>query len=330
MAAPLTGGPVRFGVIGTGSIATRFAEDLTLVDDATLVAVGSRGQDSAEAFADRFGVPHRHGSYAALIADPEVDVVYVATPHPGHHDTARLAIDAGKAVLLEKPFTMDAGQAQDLVDTARAGGTFLMEAMRPRFMQHMVRVRDLVADGALGELTTVIADYGEWFAHDPGHRLFARELGGGALLDLGVYPVSLASMVLGPPARITARATFTPTGVDAQTSALLEHEGGAHAVLTTTLLAETASSASIVGTRGRIDIDGPLYHPPSFTLVDRAGTVLERRDSPGGGHGLWQEITEVVRCLRAGLTESPTMPLDETVSIMRTMDEIRRQIGLTY
>jgi predicted dehydrogenase len=330
MSAPLTHGPVRFGVVGTGYIAAAFTRDLALLDDAVVTAVGSRSKEAAERFGDELGVGRRHGSYAQLVADPEVDVVYVATPHPGHHDAAMLAIDAGKAVLVEKPFTMDAGEATELVQAARAKDVFLMEAMWTRFHPHMVRIRELLAAAALGEVVTVMADHGQWFPADAEHRLFAPSLGGGALLDLGIYPVSFASMVLGAPDVVTARSTQAFTGVDAQTSMIFDYVGGSQAVLTTTLLAKSPTRATIVGTEARVDVDSVWYQPSSFTVISRDGQVRERFDEPRVGHGLRHQATEVVRCLRAGETESPVMPLDETLSIMRTMDEVRRQIGLTY
>ena len=325
----LTEPPVRFGVIGTGGIADSFTRDLALLPDAEMVAVGSRQQASADAFGDEHGIGRRHASYAALATDPEVDVVYVSTPHPDHHASARLGIDAGKAVLVEKPFTMDAVEALDLVTAAGERGTFLMEAMWARFTPHLVRVREILASGVLGTITTVVADHAQWFEQDPAFRLFAPELGGGALLDLGVYPVSLASMVLGTPSRVTARSAQTFTGVDGQTSILLEHPGGAHAVLTSTLRAAGSNRAAIVGTQGRLEIDSVWYAPTTFTVTMRSGEV-SRYDEPHEGRGLRHEAAEVVRCLRAGLVESPVMPRDETVAIMATMDEIRRQIGLTY
>ena len=193
--------PLRWGVIGTGGIANTFAADLALTATGAITAVGSRRLERAEAFADRFAIPNRHGDYAALVADPEVDVVYVATPAPRHLEDSRLALDAGKPVLVEKPFTMDASEARELVAVARAAGLFLMEAMWTRFLPHVIQIRELLGEGVLGSIVTVTADHGQLF-EDPGLRLFAPELGGGALLDLGVYPVSFASMVLGTPERI--------------------------------------------------------------------------------------------------------------------------------
>jgi predicted dehydrogenase len=205
-----------------------------------------------------------------------------------------------------------------------------MEAMWTRFLPHMCAVRDVLAAGTLGDVVTVTADHGQWFVADAEHRVFAPALGGGALLDLGVYPVSLASMVLGAPDVVTARSSKAFTGVDAQTSVILDHPGGAQAVLTTTLLARSPTRAAIVGTDARLEIDTVWYQPSSFTVISRDEQVLQRYDKPRTGNGLRYQATELVRCLRAGETESPVMPLDETLAVMRTMDEIRRQIGLTY
>ncbi len=321
---------LRWGVIGTGGIAAAFTDDLALLPNAAVVAVGSRRAATAREFARAHGVPRAHGSYADLVADREVDAVYVATPHPGHHGPALAALRAGKAVLVEKPFTLNAAQARELVEAAAAHGSFLMEAMWTRFLPAFVRIREILAAGALGEIITVQADHGQRFAFDPGHRLFAPELGGGALLDLGVYPVSLASMVLGTPERVTALSDPAPTGVDAQTSILLRHPGGRHAVLTTTLAAAGPNRATIVGTQARIEIDRTWYSTSGFTVIDAAGRVVERWEQQRDGRGLRFQAAEVTRCLDLGLAESPVLPWAETVSIMETLDEVRRQIGLRY
>jgi predicted dehydrogenase len=314
---------IRWGILGTGGIAATFAADLERTDSGTAVAVGSRRAESASAFADRFGIPNRHTGYEALVADPEVDVVYVATPHPMHHADALLALRAGKHVLVEKPFTMNAAEGEELVAEARARGRFLMEAMWARFLPHMRGVQGLLADGVLGEIATVHADHSQWFAEERSHRLFAPELGGGALLDLGIYPVSFASMVLGEPDRVAALADPAFTGVDAQTSILLGYASGAHAVLNCTLRAVGPTRAAIVGTEGRIEIEGPFYAPSAFTLIPREGEPQRMFDPPADG-GLRHEADEVARCLGEGLLESPLLPLDETVAIMRTMDAVTR------
>ena len=316
--------PLRWGLIGTGGIAATFAADLELTDSGVVAAVGSRRMDSADRFGDRFGVPNRHASYEELVVDPDVDVVYVATPHPSHHANAQLALRAGKPVLVEKAFTMNAEEARDVVATARAEGLFLMEAMWTRFLPHIAQLRGLLDDGVLGEIVTVTADHGQWFAKDPAFRLFAPELGGGALLDLGVYPVSFASMVLGERERIVSVVSPAFTGVDGQTSMVFGYATGAQAVLTCTLSAKSPTRAAIVGTEARIEIDGDFYAPSSFTLISRSGEQT-RFDEPHEGRGLRHEADEVARCLREGLLESPLMPLEETISIMATMDAVLAQ-----
>ena len=309
----------RWGVIGTGGIAATFVTDLGLLPDTEVVAVGSRSQGSADAFGDEFGIARRHPSYQSLVDDPDVDVVYVSTPHPWHFPAAMLAIEAGKAVLCEKPFTLNASEAAELIAAARRHGVFLMEAMWTRFLPHIRHVRELLP--RLGNVVTVTADHGQWFAQDRDFRLFAPELGGGALLDLGVYPVSFASMVLGKPDRIVTLVDPAFTGVDGQTSMLFGYASGAQAVLTCTLFAESPTSGAIVGTDARIEIDGNFYAPTSFDVISRTGERT-RFEAPHEGRGLWHEAEEVARCLREGLLESPFMPLDESVEIMQTMDAV--------
>jgi predicted dehydrogenase len=317
---------LRWGILGTGGIAGTFATDLRLTESGEVVAVGSRDQASADRFADRYGIPARHGSYESLVSDPDVDVVYVATPHPMHHDNALLALRAGKPVLVEKPFTMNADEARDIVRVARETGLFAMEAMWTRFLPHIATVREWIADGALGDIVTVTADHGQWFAEDPGFRLFAPELGGGALLDLGIYPVSFASMVLGTPSRVLAMSDPAFTGVDAQTSMLFGYDSGAQAVLTCTLRAKSPTRAAIVGTDARIEIDGDFYAPTAISLIPRDGQTV-RVASDHQGRGLRNQADEVARRLAAGELESPLMPLDETISIMATMDEVLARSG---
>jgi predicted dehydrogenase len=321
---------VRWGVVGTGGIAAAFADDLRRLPDAALVAVGSRSAAAADAFGERYGVARRHASYAALAADPDVDVVYVATPHPVHREAALLAIEAGKAVLVEKPFTLNAAEAAEVIGAARRHGVFLMEAMWTRFLPHMAQIRDLVGAGALGDLRAVHADHGQWFLPDASHRLFAPELGGGALLDLGVYPVSFASMMLGTPTDVTATSQPAFTGVDAQTTVVLRYDEGRQAVLTMSLEALGTNRAAIIGTDARLEIDARWYGPTSFTVVRRDGSAQRHERQHEDGKGLRHEAAEVGRCLREGRLESEVLPLEETLSVMATMDEVRRQIGLTY
>ncbi len=324
----MTTEPLRWGLIGSGLIANKFADDLTVTNSGRIVAIGSRNQESADRFADKFGIPNRHASYEALVADPDVEVVYVATPHPMHFANALLALEAGKPALVEKAFTMNADQARELVASARSKGLFLMEAMWTRFLPHIAEVNRLLATGALGEVVTVMADHGQWFPKDPAFRLFAPELGGGALLDCGVYPVSFASMVLGKPVRIVALVTPAFTGVDGQTSMLFGYASGAQAVLNCTSSAKTPVIATIVGTEARIEIDSLFYAPSSFTLIPRDGGAA-RFEPPHEGNGLHYEADEVARCLRTGLLESPLMPLDESIAIMETMDTVVAQAPVT-
>src|SRR3954447_5715803 len=315
--------PLRWGVIGSGGIARAFAAEVAETDSGEVYAIGSRSRATADTFGDAFGIRRRHDSYEALVADDAVQAVYVATPHPLHHANAKLALEAGKPVLVEKAFTMNAAEARDLVATARARGLFLMEAMWTRCLPNIREIRRLVAAGALGPLVTVTADNGQWFPQDPGFRLFAPELGGGALLDLGVYPVSYASMLLARPDRVLALIDPAFTGVDGQTSILLGHPSGAQAVLTCTTGAVSPTRAAIVGTDARIETDRRFYGPTGFTLIPRDGEP--RRYEPSVPRGLRHEADEVARCLREGLLESPLMPLDETVSIMETMDAVLAQ-----
>jgi predicted dehydrogenase len=320
----MNGGPLRWGILGTGGIAHTFAEDLRLTDSGVIGAAGSRSQDGADRFADAFGVERRHPSYESLVADPEVDAIYVATPHPYHRENAILALRAGKPVLVEKPFAMNAAEAAEIVAVARGEGLFAMEAMWTRFLPHVVQIREWLAAGALGEIVTVTADHGQWFPEDPAFRLFAPELGGGALLDLGIYPVSFASMILGTPNRIAAVIDPAFTGVDAQTSMLFGYDDGAQAVLTCTLRAKSPTRAAIVGTEARIEIDGDFYAPASVTLLPREGEPT-RVESTHEGRGLRHQADEVARRLAAGDLESPLMPLDESISIMETMDAVQAQ-----
>ncbi len=317
-------GPLRWGILGTGLIAEEFATDLKLTDSGVVAAVGSRSQEAADRFAQRFGIDRAHSSYEALVADPGIDVVYVATPHPMHRENAVLALEAGKPVLVEKPFTMSSAEAREVVAVAREKRLFAVEAMWTRFLPHIAVIRDWLSRGALGEIVSVSADHGQWFAEDPEFRLFAPELGGGALLDLGIYPVSFASMVLGTPNRIVSISDPAFTGVDAQTSILLGYEGGAQAVLTCTLRAKSPTIASIVGTDARIEIDGDFYAPASVRLIPRVGepTLVTSQHE---GRGLRHQADEVARRLAANELESPMMSLDETISIMETMDTVLAQ-----
>lgn len=319
----------RWGILGTGAIAQTFAGDLSRVPGAQLVAVGSRTREAAEHFGARFGVPRCHASYEALAMDPEVEVIYIATPHALHHANARMCLEAGKAVLCEKAFTLNAREAADLIALAQERGLFLMEAMWTRFLPMMSHIRGLVAGGRIGELRMVMADFGFRAPFEPTSRLFDPHLGGGALLDVGIYPVSLASSLLGTPTRITAMAHLGETGVDEQGGIVFGYEGGKLALLAAALRTRTPTEAHLLGTEGRITLHHPWFIPTRLTLsVD--GHPDETREMPFEGSGYQFEAAEVMRCLHEGKTQSDLMPLSETLSIMQTMDEIRRQWGLHY
>jgi predicted dehydrogenase len=312
---------IRWGVIGTGGIAHTFARDLTLIDDCIIAAVGSRSETSARAFGEEFDIARRYGSYDALVADDEIDVVYVATPHRMHFANASLALEHGKPVLVEKAFTLNAPEAKKLVALARSKNLFLMEAMWTRFLPHVVALRELIARGELGKLVSFEADHGQWFELDPEFRLFAPKLGGGAVLDLGVYPISFASMLFGAPERITAMVEPAFTGVDGLASMVFGYPDGVQSILTCTSLARTATRACLTGTRARVEIDGDFYAPTSYTVITKEG-VSDRFNFETRGRGLHYQALEVARCLREGHLESGTMPLDESVAIMETIDTV--------
>lgn len=318
---------LRWGILATGNIARSFAGDLR---DAgiTMTAVGSRRAEAAEEFAVEFGIARAHGSYERLVADPEVDAIYVATPHPMHVEAALLAIDAGKHVLVEKPFTLSQPEARLIAERAERQGVVAMEAMWTRFLPHMVRVRELIADGAIGEVRTVIADHTQALPTDPEHRLQNPELGGGALLDLGIYPVSFAVDVLGLPTGVQAHAAMTPTGVDRQTAMIFSYDDGRQAVLQCALDTAGSNRAVVIGTEGAIDIDRYWFTPTTIRRYDRSWTVLETFNEPVATRGMHFQALELER--RVAGQAPTTLSIDESVAIMGVLDEVRRIIGLRY
>lgn len=320
---------IRWGILSTGMIAKVFAAGLRSTPDAELVAVGSRSQASADKFGKDFGIARCHGSYEALAADPEVDAIYVATPHPFHKENSVLCLEAGKAVLCEKPFTINAREAEEMIRLSRSKKVFLMEAMWSRFLPAMAKVRELVKDGAIGKLQMLQADFGFRAPFDAKSRIFAPELGGGALLDVGVYTVSLASMAFGAPSRVMGMTTLGKTGVDELTGILLGYPEGQMAVLSTAVNTTTPYEADFLGTEGRIRIHSQWFRAERLTL-SRYGKADEVIEMPLEGNGYNYEAAEVGRCLRAGKTESDILPLDESLTIMKTMDDLRAQWGLRY
>lgn len=320
---------LRWGILGTGWIAGQMTGDLLLTGHA-VTAVGSRTEESARAFATEHGIPNVHGSYAELVADPEVDAIYVATPHPAHHEHGMLALEAGKHVLMEKPFTINADEARELVETAASRGLVILEAMWTRWLPHMVRVREIIASGVLGDVRTVLADHTQNLPDDPSHRIQNPDLGGGALLDLGIYPISFAWDVLGEPIGITAISSPTATGVDRQTGILLSYGEGRQAVLHTALDTLGPNVASVLGTEGRIDIDGVWYTPTTFRVIDGEGTVIETWENDVPGRGMQFQADALEALVASGTLSGDVLSVDETVAIMGTLDTIREQIGLRY
>jgi predicted dehydrogenase len=320
---------LRWGILGTGWIASEFTQDL-LAAGLTVAAVGSRTQASADAFAQRFGIPTAHPSYEALVADPNVDVVYISTPHPLHYENAKLVLGAGKHALVEKAFTMDATQAREIVDLATARNLVILEAMWTRWLPHMVRIREIIAAGTLGDVRTLIADHDQKLSDDPAGRMRNPDLGGGALLDLGIYPVSFAWDLFGKPSSVTAIASMTPTAVDRQTAILLGYDGGRQAVLHTALDTLGPNTAAVIGTNGRIEIDSVWYTPTSFTVYDDDGAVIERYEQPVLSRGMQFEAMALERIVADGRLAGDELPPAESAAIMETLDEIRRQIGLRY
>jgi predicted dehydrogenase len=320
---------VNWGIIGTGNIARKFATGLEVLADAKLLAVGSRSKATADAFADQFDIPRRYDSYEALVNDADVQAIYVSTPHNLHMENTLLSLEAGKAVICEKPFAINTAQAQKMVDKARQKGLFLMEAMWTRYLPIIVKVREILAAGMIGEVRMITADFGYRTQFNPQSRAFDPHLGGGGLLDVGIYPLSLASMILGQPSRISSMAELGETGVDEQAAFILGYEGGEMAVLTTAVRTSTPQEAFILGTNGRIKIHSPWWVGKSLTLSVN-GQPDEEIQPPFAGNGYNYEATELMDCLRAGKLESDIMPLDESLQIMETMDAIRAQWGLKY
>ncbi|CAM5387760.1 Gfo/Idh/MocA family protein [Streptomyces aurantiogriseus] len=328
----MTTDSVRWGILATGGIAAAFTADLIDLPEAEVVAVASRTETSANAFAERFGIPRAYGDWEALAQDEDIDVVYVATPHSAHRTATALCLKAGRNVLCEKPFTLNLREAEELVALARDNGRFLMEAMWMYCNPLIRRLKALVDDGAIGDVRTVQADFGLEGPFPPSHRLRDPAQGGGALLDLGVYPVSFAQLLLGEPSGISAQSVLSAEGVDLQTALALSWDSGALAALHCSLVGGTGVSASVTGSRGRIDIPSGFFHPDRLVL-HRAGRDPEEfaADPADGPRTTFRhEAREVMRAIRAGETESPLVPLDGTLAVMRTLDAVRERIGVRY
>jgi predicted dehydrogenase len=317
-----------WGILGPGGIARAFAKDLTLLEGHTIGAVGSRSLANAQSFADEFGGT-AYGSYEELVNDSTIDAIYVATPHPAHHDNVILALNAGKPVLCEKPFAVNAQEAQAMVDAASRNNVALMEAMWARFLPHYAKVREIVASGVLGPILSIHADHGQRLADQNIPRLVEPQLAGGALLDLGIYPISFAHMILGNPQSIKSTAVMTDKGVDAQTSMIFTYDNGAQSILTTTMIEQTPCRAVVAGLNGWLEIDRTFYNPASMRVVLNDGSITQYPNQYSG-HGLREQAEIFKRLVQSGQFESEILSWQDTVDIMKTMDTVRKQIGLKY
>ena len=318
----------KWGILGPGGIARAFAKDLQLLEGHSVAAVGSRTLSNAQEFAKTFGGT-AYGSYEELVADPTVDAIYVATPHPSHKENVITALNAGKPVLCEKPFAVNAHEAREMVAAAEKNGVALMEAMWARFLPHYADVREIIASGVLGQILTVQADHGQRLADRNIPRLVEPSLAGGALLDLGIYPVSFAHMILGNPEKITASAVLTDKGVDAQTSMIFDYADGAQAILTTTMIEQTPCRAVVAGVNGWLEIDRTFYNPTSMRVVLFDGSVTQYPHTYTG-HGLREQAEAFKKLVQSGKNQSEILTWKDTVDIMGTLDAVRSQIGLRY
>lgn len=319
---------IRWGILSTARVATSFVESLKMVPDAEVVAVGSRSLERAKEFGGRFDIPHCHGSYEELVRDPDVDIVYVCTPHVFHHDHVMLCLDGNKHVLCEKPFTLNAVQASRLVRTARAKDLFLMEGMWMRFFPVMQTLRASIRVGTIGDIKMMRSGLSMYQKVDPEDRLFKKELGGGALLDLGVFPISLTSMFLGKPQDFCGFAELGSTGVDMQAACTFTFPNGVLAVLSVSFLTSTPQETVIYGTRGSIRLHTSWLCPSAYTIAVNGSKEVVEMEYEGSGYQF--EVQAIHKALKNGKTESEIMPLDESVDIMRTLDQLRNTWGLSY
>ena len=323
--------PLKWGIVAPGGIANKFADAVRDFTAGTVVAVGSRDAGRAADFAEGHGIPRSYGSYADLVADDEVEAVYVASPHSGHREHALLAINAGKHVLIEKALARNSSEVEDIFAAAQQHRVFAMEAMWTRHLPHMAEVRRRVADGAIGEIVTLAADHGQALDLPNDHRLKSPELAGGALLDLGVYPIAFCVDLLGAPVEVKALGRLTDTGVDGHVSLVLDYGGKTLAVLDTTLWTKTPTTAVVSGTEGSIEIDGDFYAPNRTRLrkADRSRTVVEEWGGPID-NGFQFEAAEVARCVADGKQESARMTWASSRAVIGVLDEARRQVGVRY
>ena len=320
---------VRWGIIGTGWIADKMAEGLSVVKDATLAAVASREVGRAVEFARRHRVSRAYGSYEELAADPGIDVVYIATPHPFHCANTLLCLEHGKGVLCEKPFAMNEREVMEMISAARERRVFLMEAFWTRFLPSIDRVLELVASGVLGEVRHIKSDFGAITRFDPDHRAFNKTLGGGSLLDIGIYPVFLTLLLWGEPDQISTVPHIGPTGVDESLALTFKYRDGRIATLFSSFMVNSTVETHICGTRGRLKLNRWWHCPVPIELTGGEGKT-ETIQFGYVGNGYNYEAEEVTRCLRAGKTESDILPLDFSLRLIRLLDRIRVEMGLVY
>ncbi|WP_020526128.1 Gfo/Idh/MocA family protein [Flexithrix dorotheae] len=321
---------IRFGILGLGRIAKKFAEALEKANGARLAGVGSRSLDKAKAFAEGFPSEHVFGSYQELIQSPDIDAIYIATPHTSHCENTIQCLENKKAVLCEKPFAMNAKEVQKMISSSKKHKTFLMEAFWTRFIPSFLKAKELVTNGEIGEIISIQADFGFRANFNPEHRLFNKSLGGGSLLDVGIYPVFFATHFLGEPKKIIASAKIGDTGVDEQLSVLLEYSSGKRATLTSSIVSNNSVEANIFGSKKRIRLNGEWHCPTNISLfADR--TNFENIDFDyNGRNGYEYEIEEVVKCLREGKTESDLLTHSDSQKLIRVLDNIRKEINLVY
>jgi predicted dehydrogenase len=320
---------VRWGIVGPGRIASLVIKDFPYVAGAEAVAVASRSIDRAQTFATEHGLTRAYGSYAEIMADDGVDVIYIATPHPQHHAIALAAIAAGKAALVEKTFAATVAGAEEVIAAAQQRQVFVMEAMWTRFQPAIVAARALIDDGAIGEVRQLQADLGVDRPYNPADRLFDPAQGGGAMLDLGVYVVSFAQYFLGTPDRVEVSGSLAPTGVDAEAGLLLGYDDGRVATLLISLKHHTPGAARIQGTKGWIEVP-PRFHHPHRILLHRRGQEPEMISRPPLGAGYSHELLEVTERVRAGRIESAIMPLQDTLAVQRILNEACEKLGVHH
>lgn len=322
--------PLRWGILGTGWIATKFTESVKAHTQQNIAAVGSRSRSAAEAFAAQWSIPRAYDSYEALVTADDLDVIYVATPHNLHCAHVLLAIEAGKHVLVEKPMALNRAQAETMVAAARRKGVFFTEALWTYFLPKFDVLQQVLDAGAIGEILSVYTEYGEYLPSD--HRIFDARLAGGPLLDLGTYPVSLLTKLLGVPRKVVGIGQTDPAGVNGQLSVVLANADGALGTMSTTLYGFTSTNAAIVGTNGSIRFNTEFHLPGSFEVWSLDGSARIRYDEPRGAHfeGLFYEAAEVARTISEGRMESACRPLEASLATMETLDAIRDAMGISF